>query len=91
MSTTATVWLPTDPPRQAPQVLDDAETAILLRLDKTGVKNTAKTLEYYRREMGLPARIVGKQMVYLLDEVLEWVRNHAKRGVDTNGTPAKKK
>jgi len=76
-----THWLPTVPPRPAPPILSAEEAVVLLRIDKSGVKNPEKTLEYYRREFGLPARLVGRNMVYLLDELLDWVRTVAKEGV----------
>jgi hypothetical protein len=82
MDTSATVthWLPTKPPRPAPTILSAEEAVILLRIDTSGVKNPEKTLEYYRRSMNLPGRLVGRNIVYLLDELLEWVRNTAKDG-----------
>jgi hypothetical protein len=76
-----TVWLPTTPPRPAPPILTAEEAIILLRIDETHVKNPEKTLDYYRNAQALPGRLIGRQVVYLTDELLDWVRNCAKERV----------
>lgn len=70
------VYLPTDPPRPAPFVLNAEEAATFLRLEGTAAKNL-ETLSYYRQNGKLRGRLVGRTIVYLLADLIEFVQHQA--------------
>ncbi len=67
----AVAWLPSDPPRPCPEVLDEADAALYLRLDP---ETATHTLKRYRLDGRLQAKRVGKALVYRrvdLDKFIE--------------------
>lgn len=67
-----TAWLPTDPPRPAPEVMSAEDAALYLGL---GNSNKARqTLEYYRVQGKLKGTRIGREMKYRLAELQRFVR-----------------
>lgn len=52
------------PPQPCPELLTSAEAARYLRLDETSVVDPENALRYYRREWGLKATQVGRNLRY---------------------------
>ena len=74
---TQTVWMPTDPPRPAPFVMTAEEVAVLLRLDREGVKEPGRTVldSYYRAGL-LRGRRLGQSVRFRLPDVLDFIEKH---------------
>ncbi|MCC6971057.1 MAG: helix-turn-helix domain-containing protein [Phycisphaerales bacterium] len=67
-----TVWLSTDPPRPAPEVMSTAEAMIYLRIPIS--KRGVRTLRYYQSKGKLKGFRAGKEIVFRLEELRRFVR-----------------
>ncbi len=67
-----TVWLPTDPPRPAPEVLNTNEAMVFLRLPIS--PRGVRTLRYYQSNGKLKGFRAGKEIMFRLEELRRFVR-----------------
>ncbi len=59
--------------RHVPDLLNEAEAIVFLRLDEINVKSPQNTLRRYREGGSLQAVQVGKQILYPLPKLREFV------------------
>lgn len=69
------VWMPTDPPVPAPEVLTVSDVVTFLRLDRGTTKHPERTVGYYRRRGLLRGIKLGNDVRFPLGEVLAFVAN----------------
>lgn len=74
-----TVWMPTDPPRQAPYVMTAEDVICLLRIDDLKVKNKRECLDGIRDRFNLQGIRIGKEIRFTLPEVLRAVNDQLER------------
>lgn len=75
-SAPVTVWLPTDPPRPAPELLTGEEAAVYLRVDDMA-DGGLETLRRYRDSGRLKGVQIGRTMKYRLEDLRRFVQEMA--------------
>ncbi len=70
------IYFPQEPgsaPEPVPFVMTATEVIRFTRIDQTGVKHGERSLEHYRQQGSLRATQIGRELRYLLPNVLDFL------------------